>query len=67
MNLSSPIQFFKQVKQEVKKITWPGKNEVVVTGLIVAVLVLIFAIFFLMVDSFSSFVIRKILSLGSLL
>ena len=24
----SPIQFFRQVKQEVKKVTWPTKKEV---------------------------------------
>ena len=42
----SPIQFFRQVKQEVKKVTWPTKNEVLKTSLVVIVLVAIAATFF---------------------
>ena len=45
----SPIQFFRQVKQEVKKVTWPTKNEVLKTSLVVIVLVAIAATFFFFV------------------
>lgn len=41
----SPIQFFRQVKQEVKKVTWPTRKEVVRTSIMVIVLVAIAATF----------------------
>ena len=46
----SPIQFFRQVKQEVKKVTWPTRKEVVRTSIMVIVLVAIAATFFFFVD-----------------
>ena len=39
----SPIQFFRQVKQEVKKVTWPTKKEVMQTSFMVIVIVAIAA------------------------
>lgn len=47
----SPIQFFRQVKQEVKKVTWPTKKEVIQTSLMVIVIVAIAATFFLLCRS----------------
>ena len=46
----SPIQFFRQVKQEVKKVTWPTRKEVVRTSIMVIVLVAIAATLFFFVD-----------------
>ncbi len=65
MQKSSPVEFFKQVKQEVNKISWPTRKEVMITGVMVLIMVLIAAIFFLGVDTASAFVIQSILSLGS--
>ena len=31
----SPIQFFRQVKQEVKKVTWPTRKEMINYSLVV--------------------------------
>ena len=41
----SPMQFFRQVKQEVKKVTWPTRKEVVQTSIMVIVIVAIAAAF----------------------
>ena len=41
MTKISPIQFFRQVKQEVKKVTWPTRKEVVQTSIMVLVIVAI--------------------------
>ena len=49
----SPIQFFRQVKQEIKKVTWPTRKEVVRTSIMVVVLVAIASAFFFFVDQFS--------------
>lgn len=42
----SPIQFFRQVKQEIKKVTWPTRKEVMQTSIMVIILVAIAATFF---------------------
>ena len=46
----SPIQFFRQVKQEVKKVTWPTKKEVSQVSMMIIVIVAIAAAFFFCVD-----------------
>ncbi len=60
----SPIQFFRQVKQEVKKVTWPTKNEVLKTSLVVIVLVAIAATFFFFVDQILGWAVQLVLGLG---
>ncbi len=56
----SPILFFRQVKQEVKKVTWPTKKEVTQTSFMVLVLVAIAATFFFFVDQFFGFIVKLI-------
>ena len=58
----NPIQFFRQVKQEVKKVTWPTRQEVTKTSLMVLVLVAIAATFFFVVDQLLGWAVRLILS-----
>ncbi len=60
----SPIQFFRQVKQEVKKVTWPNKKEVNQTFLMVVVIVAIAATFFFFVDQILGWIVRMVFSLG---
>ena len=52
----SPVLFFRQVKQEVKKVTWPTRKEVVQTSIMVLILV---AIFFC-VDQVFGFIVKLI-------
>jgi preprotein translocase subunit SecE len=47
---TSPVQFFREVRAEAKKITWPTRNETVITSIIVFVMVIIASIFFMIVD-----------------
>ncbi len=56
----NPILFFRQVKQEVKKVTWPTKKEVTQTSFMVLVLVAIAATFFFFVDQFFGFIVKLI-------
>ncbi|MBQ8662199.1 MAG: preprotein translocase subunit SecE [Alphaproteobacteria bacterium] len=60
----SPIQFFRQVKQEVKKVTWPTKKEVVQTSIMVLVIVAVAATFFFFVDQFFGWAVKLIFGLG---
>jgi preprotein translocase subunit SecE len=58
---TSPIEFFRQVRQEANKVTWPSRKETLVTGAMVFVMVLITGVFFLVVDQALSFAVRLLL------
>ena len=60
----SPIQFLRQVRQEVKKVTWPTKKEVVPTCTMVVGIVSSATAFFFVVDMVLSWGVDKILQLG---
>ena len=60
----SPIQFLRQVKQEVKKVSWPTKKEVVQTSTMVLILVAIAATFFFFIDQILGWLVKLILGLG---
>ena len=59
----NPSKFFKEVKQEGQKIVWPTKKETLITTAMVFVMVLIFSLFFLLVDNIISWFIRLILGI----
>ena len=61
---TSPIEFFRQVRQEANKVTWPTRKETLVTGAMVFVMVMITGLFFLVVDQALSFAVRMLLGLG---
>lgn len=60
----SPIQFFRQVKQEIKKVTWPTRKEVMQTSIMVIILVANAATFFFFVDQIFGWVVKLIFGLG---
>ena len=60
MGKTNPIQFFRQVKQEVKKVTWPSKKDVMRATVMVIVIVAIAAAFFFVVDSIFGAIVRMI-------
>lgn len=60
MGKTSPIQFLRQVKQEVKKVTWPSKKEVMRATVMVLVIVTIASTFFFFVDMFFAAIVRAI-------
>lgn len=60
----SPIQFFRQVKQEIKKVTWPTRKEVMQSSIMVIILVAIAATFFFFVDQIFGWVVKLIFGLG---
>jgi preprotein translocase subunit SecE len=64
MAKTSPIEFFRQVRQEVSRVTWPTRKETMVTTAMVFVMVFIAAIFFFVVDQVFSAGVRLIFGLG---
>ena len=60
----NPLQFFRQVKQEVKKVTWPTRKEVTQSLIMVIVLVALAAAFFFVDDQVLSWIVRLVFSIG---
>lgn len=63
MAKTSPGEFIRQVRSEASKIHWPSRQETVTTGIFVAIMTFILAMFFLGIDSLFSTVVRWLLSL----
>ena len=60
----NPFKFIQGVKQEMFKVTWPTKREVLIGSLMVFVLATIAAIFFLLLDQFYKFFLDIILTIN---
>ena len=65
MAKTNPVEFFREVRQEVARVTWPTRKETAVTTAMVFVMVFIAALFFFVVDQVLSNLIRILLRLGT--
>ncbi|MDB5586250.1 preprotein translocase subunit SecE [Devosia sp. UYZn731] len=63
MARTNPITFFQQVRTEVSKVTWPTRNEVLVSTVMVLVLVTAASLFFLIADQIISYLVQLMLSI----
>lgn len=60
---TSPIEFFKQVRQEASKVIWPSRKETGVTTIVVFIMVIVSSAFFLTADFVISHGIRALLDI----
>jgi len=58
------LEFFKETKREVDKVTWPSRKEIYVTTALIIAFAIIMGIFFLAVDGVLGYVISKILGMS---
>ena len=63
--MANPGAFIRQVRQEASKVTWPTRKETGITTLMVFIMVVLAAIFFLVVDQVLGLGVRFILGLGA--
>ena len=63
MATMNPIKFLQQTRQEISKVTWPTRNEVLVSTIMVIVLVLAASLFFLLADQLISWLVGLMLSI----
>jgi preprotein translocase subunit SecE len=61
----SPVEFLRQVRQEVGKVTWPTRRETLQTTAMVFLMVILAALFFFVVDLGLGHAVRYILALGA--
>ena len=60
-----PAQFIREVRAEARKITWTSRRETWITSVMVAIMVVLAAIFFFGVDAVISFFISQVLKLAA--
>ncbi|MCT4553002.1 MAG: preprotein translocase subunit SecE [Alphaproteobacteria bacterium] len=53
-------QFSREVRDELNKVTWPERKVAVQTTIMVVILTILIALFFLAVDSFLAFLVNII-------
>ncbi|MCS6761251.1 MAG: preprotein translocase subunit SecE [Candidatus Devosia symbiotica] len=63
MAIMNPIKFLQQTRQEVSKVTWPTRNEVLISTIMVIMLVLAASLFFLTADQAISWLVALMLSI----
>ena len=59
----NPLKYLQEVRQEVNKVTWPSRNEVLISTLMVLVLVALASVFFLAADQVISWLVQLMLSI----
>jgi preprotein translocase subunit SecE len=65
MAKTSPAQFVREVRQELGKVTWPSRRELIATTTSVLVMSALAALFFFVADQLIAVVVRLILGLGA--
>lgn len=58
------VEYFKQVRTEMKKVTWPSRKETTVSTLSVFVMVAIAALFLYFSDQIIALLVRLIMGFG---
>ena len=64
MAKTSPAQFVREVRQELAKVTWPTRKELVTTTAMVFAMAILAALFFFAADQVIAWVIQFILGIG---
>jgi len=62
--MMNPVEYYRQVKTELKKVTWPTRQETTVSTIAVMIMVTISAIFLFLSDQVIAFIIRMVLGFG---
>ena len=57
--------FFREVRQEVMRVTWPTRKELTLTTSMVFLMVFVVALFFFVVDEALSQAVRLVLDIGT--
>ena len=64
MARTSPEQFVREIRQELSKVTWPTRKELVVTTVSVFAMAIAAALFFFVVDQIIAWVVQFVLGIG---
>ena len=60
----NPVEYIRQVRSEMKKVSWPTLKETRISAIVVFVMVVISSIFLFAADQVIAFAVRMIIGLG---
>jgi len=63
MAAMNPLKFLQEVRQETSKVTWPSRNETLISTVMVLVMVALASIFFLAADQVIAWLVQLMLSI----
>ena len=61
---SGLVDFARETKREIDKVTWPTRKEITMTTILIVIFALVTGVFFLVVDSGLGFVVSKLLGMS---
>jgi len=64
MAKTGPVEFFRQVRAEAKKVTWPSRQETMMSTMFVFIMVALASVFLYFADQIIAYVVRMIMSIG---
>jgi preprotein translocase subunit SecE len=64
MTTKNPIEFVREVRAEMARVTWPTRRETMITTSMVFIFVVIASLFFLAADKIIAFVIKLLLGVS---
>ena len=59
--MANPVEYFKQVKAEMRKVTWPTRKETTVSAIAVFAMVMVSSLFLFAADQVIALVVRLVL------
>ena len=60
----NPLKFVQEVRSETAKVTWPTRNETLVTTVMVFILVFLSSVFFFVADQILNWIVSFLLGLA---
>ncbi len=64
MSKSGPLGYFREVKQEAQKVTWPSRKETIASTIAVFIMVLLASVFLYLSDQVLAWLVSLILGIG---
>jgi preprotein translocase subunit SecE len=62
--MSGPVEYFKEVKQEAGKVTWPSRKETIASTIAVFIMVILASVFLYFADQVLAWLVSLILGIG---
>jgi preprotein translocase subunit SecE len=59
----NPVKFLQEVRTEISKVTWPSRQETLISTIMVLVMVALASIFFLAADQIIAFLVQAVLKI----
>lgn len=62
--MANPVEFIRQVRMEMRKVTWPSRKETTASTIAVFVMVIMASLFLFAADQIMAVIVRFVLGIG---